>query len=174
MMKRSLLSGLLAALVSTNALASNWGCEVLLCLSNPKGPEAVSQCVPPIQKLWVWLHEGRPFPGCTGAGAGNYAGNTWANGGYCTASLISINDYSTADESSNPVPVCNAQGSINVTVNGKLTSRVWWGIQGQPNDTLFESASAGQLNYNPTTVGAQALATWENSQNMGCTALGNC
>lgn len=28
-----------------------WGCEVLLCLANPNGPRAVSECRPPIDKL---------------------------------------------------------------------------------------------------------------------------
>lgn|GEM_PF-738566 len=44
--------------------ASDYGCKVLLCLSNPNGPTAVSECRPPIERLWDDLHHGRPFPSC--------------------------------------------------------------------------------------------------------------
>ena len=53
-------------LSGTGAEASEYGCQVLLCLSNPQGPMAVQQCVPPIQKF---LQEQakkppEPFPQC--------------------------------------------------------------------------------------------------------------
>lgn len=43
-----------------------WGCEVLLCLSNPNGPMAVAECVPPIQRLYAAIFKLRPdpFPTC--------------------------------------------------------------------------------------------------------------
>lgn len=52
-----------------------WGCEVLLCLANPNGPKAVSECRPPIDKLFKCLSKPHPchFPQCPMAGAGNYA-----------------------------------------------------------------------------------------------------
>lgn len=43
---------------------SDYGCEVLLCLANPNGPKAVSQCVPPIDRLFRDLARGRGFPTC--------------------------------------------------------------------------------------------------------------
>lgn len=46
------------------AHASDYGCKVLLCLANPNGPKAVSECHPPINKLYDDLKEGRPFPSC--------------------------------------------------------------------------------------------------------------
>jgi hypothetical protein len=52
-----------------------WGCEVLLCLANPNGPRAVSECRPPIDKLFdclSWRHPCK-FPSCPMAGDGNYA-----------------------------------------------------------------------------------------------------
>lgn len=52
------------------AEASDWGCEVLLCMSNPAGPKAVSECVPPINKLYSELRKGRPFPTCNLMSAG--------------------------------------------------------------------------------------------------------
>jgi len=33
------------------SVADEYGCKVLLCMSNPDGPKAVSECVPPIDKL---------------------------------------------------------------------------------------------------------------------------
>lgn len=52
-----------------------WGCEVLLCLANPNGPKAVSECQPPIDKLFKCLAKTHPcsFPKCPMAGEGNYA-----------------------------------------------------------------------------------------------------
>lgn len=55
------------SLLSLPAQASSWGCEVLLCLSNPAGPTAVSECEPPIEKLYDHLRDGGDFPSCTQA-----------------------------------------------------------------------------------------------------------
>lgn len=68
--------------ISTAAKADDdslWGCEVLLCLSNPSGPMAVNECVPPIKKLFRALSKTPPdpFPSCSMAkgpnGEKNYA-----------------------------------------------------------------------------------------------------
>ncbi|MEI2298724.1 hypothetical protein [Ensifer sp. MJa1] len=48
------------------ARAAEWGCQVILCLSNPAGPTQYTECLPPIQKLWRALAKGRPFPACQG------------------------------------------------------------------------------------------------------------
>ena len=53
---------------SCSARASDWGCQVLLCLSNPGGPTEYAECAPPIHKLWRELAKGHPFPTCSGAG----------------------------------------------------------------------------------------------------------
>ncbi|MBY5824513.1 hypothetical protein [Rhizobium leguminosarum] len=50
------------------AQATDWGCEVILCLSNPGGPTQFAECRPPIQKLWRELSEGHSFPTCSGVG----------------------------------------------------------------------------------------------------------
>ena len=52
----------LVTLCVETASADDWGCEVLLCLSNPAGPTAVEQCKPPIQRLWDHLRHGHEFP----------------------------------------------------------------------------------------------------------------
>lgn len=52
----------------TNARADDWGCQVILCLSNPGGQTAFPECHPPIHKLWRHLARGRSFPTCSGVG----------------------------------------------------------------------------------------------------------
>ncbi len=72
---------LVALIASPQARADDWGCQVLLCLSNPAGPMAVAQCVPPIQRLYAAIFKWRPdpFPTCTmnngqdSSSGGNYA-----------------------------------------------------------------------------------------------------
>lgn len=63
---------LMAALLATPAAASDYGCKVLLCLSNPGGPREFVECHPPIDQLYEDLKKGRPFPTCDEAG-NNYA-----------------------------------------------------------------------------------------------------
>ena len=59
------LAGFLAlSCLSGPAQASDYGCKVLLCLANPAGPTALSQCVPPITQLWRDLASFHPFPTC--------------------------------------------------------------------------------------------------------------
>lgn len=57
------------------------GCKILLCLANPNGPEAVAQCVQPIETLWHILDQDPPgqIPVCPMAstpGNKNYATQT--------------------------------------------------------------------------------------------------
>lgn len=51
-----------------SARANDWGCEVILCLSNPGGPTQYADCRPPIKKLWRELAKGHAFPTCSGVG----------------------------------------------------------------------------------------------------------
>ncbi len=52
----------------TDARADDWGCHVLLCISNPGGPTEFAACRPPISKLWKELAKGHSFPTCSGVG----------------------------------------------------------------------------------------------------------
>lgn len=52
----------------SNARADDWGCQVILCLSNPGGATQYVECQPPIQKLWRALAKGHSFPTCRGVG----------------------------------------------------------------------------------------------------------
>lgn len=78
-MKQSLVVGvpLLLAAATPASAADMWGCEVLLCLSNPAGPTAVAECKPPIHRLWRHLARGRSFPTCAMASTPE-TGNSYA------------------------------------------------------------------------------------------------
>ena len=52
------------------AHASDWGCQVILCLATPGSPTTYAQCVAPIAKLWRTLAFGGSFPTCTEGGIG--------------------------------------------------------------------------------------------------------
>lgn len=74
-MKRLLFISIMA--LSSSVFASEYGCKVLLCLSDPRGPTTESECVPPIHQLYRDLEKGRPFPTCDMSdgndGSQNYA-----------------------------------------------------------------------------------------------------
>ena len=168
-MKKLLFTFVISALTQP-VLAADWGCEVLLCLSNPAGPTAVSQCVPPITKLWDELKKGNPFPSCAmgsssgsagGAAASNYAGHRWANSGYCSPGLLRLD---TSDPSDPGAASCNARGVVDVVVNGVMTTRVWWGVSRQPSTTLTETAAAGTASYDPTQTVSKAIAAYKAEQ----------
>lgn len=61
-MKSYLLCSLL--LLPLSVQASEYGCKVQLCLSNPGGPREFSECHPSIDKLYDDLKKGRGFPRC--------------------------------------------------------------------------------------------------------------
>jgi hypothetical protein len=84
------------------AYADEWGCEVLLCLSNPNGPTAVKECEPPIRKLWIELAKPHhTFPSCELSSSSNgatYAAPTTNYYDACpagTAALAAITSQST-------------------------------------------------------------------------------
>lgn len=63
-----LLTAALYLIPGSHAHADNWGCEVIICLSNPGGPTEFAACRPPIEKLWTHLAKGHSFPTCSGVG----------------------------------------------------------------------------------------------------------
>lgn len=88
-MKRIAIALFLAS-VGTSANASDYGCKVLLCLSNPAGPKAESECVPPINRLYRDLRKGRSFPSCEmakGPGGQSYARQVYDHYDPCPAPL---------------------------------------------------------------------------------------
>ena len=75
-MDKSLMQAVIAAaslasfylVFDGKARADEWGCQVILCLSNPGGPTQYAECRPPIEKLWHELAKGHSFPPCSGVG----------------------------------------------------------------------------------------------------------
>lgn len=58
--------GAAIAVLAPMAVASDYGCRVLMCMSNPQGPMAVQQCQPPIQRFMQEQAKKPPdpFPSC--------------------------------------------------------------------------------------------------------------
>lgn len=76
------LSIALVMLFSRTVNASDYGCKVLLCLADPRGPTTESECEPPIEQLRQDLRDGKGFPTCEmagGNGKGSFAkqGSGW-------------------------------------------------------------------------------------------------
>ena len=129
------------------AHADDWGCQVILCLSNPGGPEQYAECVPPIEKLWRTLRHGDPFPTCdfgAGGSQGTSASNTFASAAYCRGILL----YWGGPEKSELL--CGARGAINVDIDGELYTRVWWDADGEDHTiTEFYGAGSTDAPYDP-------------------------
>lgn len=103
-----------------------WGCEVLLCLSNPAGPTAVSECKPPITKLWRHLAKGGSFPTC-GLAEGNDPSQNWAQ------------------QVVNPFDPCNLQGLNEAPLGWIAEGKKRTDIQPSP----FNGARAYKLSKSP-------------------------
>lgn len=150
------------AFASGIAQADDWGCQVILCLSNPSGPEQYSECVPPIERLWSALRRGDPFPTCdfgTGTSQGTYATNTFASSAYCRDDLLS---WGGAEQSE---LLCGASGAINVDIDNQFYTRVWWGVSGQvPTITEFYGVGSAQAPYDPTQAATLFLQHWEQQE----------
>lgn len=85
-------------LVVGNATASQLGCKCLLCLSNPAGPTAESECEPPIEELKKRLKKGKPFPKCDMSDGND--GSSWAQ--------QTLNPYDLCPAGSKPAPANSA------------------------------------------------------------------
>lgn len=161
--------------------ADDWGCQVLLCLSDPRGPETEADCVPPIERLWRALEHGEPFPTCDfnsslndlpaderdllppealTAGQGTGASHTWASGSYCRLDLLHWvgREQDTLG--------CNARGAINVVINNSLFTRVWWGVGGRTITEYYGQGSTAKP-YDPSTTAQQFLDEINAKSNSG-------
>lgn len=98
-----------------------WGCQVLLCLSDRRGPMAEAECVPPIQRLFRQLARGGGFPSCAEAG-GTRAYSQSASEYWCP------NGYLMPHPDLKDQHYCMAAGSVDVLIDGQPWQRVWWGI----------------------------------------------
>jgi hypothetical protein len=166
------VSGGLSLVSPSPVFADDWGCQVLLCLADPRGPEAESECKPPIEKLWNALEHGKPFPSCDlsssasdlppdarsllpisalNAGQGTGAQNVSASAHYCNPNLL----YWGPPEQS--TLTCGARGAINVTVDNTLFTRVWWGIDGKTIITEYYGQGSTTAPYNPALAAQRFL-----------------
>jgi hypothetical protein len=156
--------------------ADDWGCQVLLCLADPRGPETESQCKPPIDKLWDALEHGKAFPTCDlnssaadtppdvvsslpasalNASEGTGAQNVSAGPNYCSPDLLF---WGPPEQS---MLTCGARGAINVTINNTLFTRVWWGIDGRTTSTEFFGLGSTTLPYDPASSAQRFLSKTE-------------
>jgi hypothetical protein len=106
---------------SAPAMASDLGCEVLLCLSNPGGPMQYGACVQPIKTLWSDLARGEPFPSCgeDGVVSTKTKGKrdtpsyrvimTYTDGSQESYSLAGISSRSALFDTVAPIPGANRQ-----------------------------------------------------------------
>lgn len=147
---RNFLKNLIAlstlALACGVAQADNWGCEVLLCLSNPNGPTAVAECKPPIEKLWKELAKLKPkFPTCSmqdangndlGPSASTNAQHQWANGFHCPPPYVMWQNI----EGMNMPMGCQLSGAITVTIDGSPFTKVWWSMANGGTVTEYNAA----------------------------------
>ncbi|WP_342706074.1 hypothetical protein OHZ10_36130 [Burkholderia arboris] len=147
------------------AHADNWGCQVIICLSNPGGPEQYSECVPPIEKLWSTLRHGDPFPTCDfGAGGthGTSATNTFASASYCREDFLYWGGHEQSEL------LCRATGAINVDIDNQLYTRVWWNVAGAGSTiTEFYGAGSTQVPYDPSQSAALLLQKIEQQNSFG-------
>jgi hypothetical protein len=147
------------------AHADDWGCQVLLCLSNPGGPEQYSTCVPPIEKLWNALRHGDSFPTCdfgAGGSQGTSATNIFASSAYCREDLL----YWGGSEQSELL--CRATGAINLDIDNQLYTRVWWDVGGSgPTITELYNASSTQVPYDPSQSATLFLQQAEQQNSFG-------
>lgn len=179
------------------AHADGWGCQVMVCLSDPRGPETEGACVPPIEKLWDQLAHGHPFPTCDLMGSWDSlpaevrsaippdvvqllqsttisGGNGGASASYCPYDLM-YDDPRTG-------PACRARSVIQVKVDGQTFTRVWWGISGALFDgskskTEYFGAGSTTPFYDPTQSAQRWVNDFENNCNetndVGCVSYGN-
>ena len=88
----------IAMSLSKTAYADDWGCQVLLCLSDPRGPTTEAECKPPIHKLWRHLAKGKAFPSCAlsgnaDTGEGSYAKQVYEPYDPCPDGLVPAGGY---------------------------------------------------------------------------------
>lgn len=180
-----------------SAQADGWGCQVMLCLSDPRGPETEGACVPPIEKLWDHLAHGHPFPTCDVMESWNSlppairnsipadvlksvqsttisGSNGGASGSYCPYGLMYYD--------SRNGPACRARSVIQVTVDGQTFTRVWWGISGgliggSSSETEYFGTGSRTPFYDPAQSAKRWVDDFENNCNdtndAACVSDGN-
>lgn len=167
-LKPVVLSAALAALGAFSAAPAYAvdGCKLLLCLAGPWG--SISECRGTVLQAFRDMARGRPFPTCAMSGAGNSAGNNWADQSTCPAM------YRQYDSDSGAYSGCTYPGRITVNINGALWSQVYWDYSGNTS-TWYSDAARTQLtqpNAAPLDDTFNSDLTRWNSQISQCTSGG--
>lgn len=84
---------LIGAVLPAAAFADDYGCKVLLCLADPRGPMTEAECRPPIRQLFRDLARGRGFPTCvmaSGPGGRSYASQGYSYYDSCPAGTTEL------------------------------------------------------------------------------------
>jgi hypothetical protein len=124
----------LGALSAAPAYAVD-GCKLLLCLAG--NWKNIGACSGTVLQAFKDMAKGKPFPTCAMSGAGNAAGNTWADKGSCPAM------YRMYDGDGN-YSGCTYPGRITVNINGALWSEVYWNFSGN-TVTWYSDTARTQL-----------------------------
>ena len=142
--------------------ASDWGCQVVLCLSDPRGATTEAECVPPISKLWSELAKGHGFPTCDLIGGGDASsGNSVAfqNAGDCPPQYLVPSDDS-PDQSG-----CLYSSAMLLTLNNEPYIKVWMSQQGTVIQNLSAAADAAYGTANKFNADYAAWkAAWDAEQ----------
>lgn len=110
----------------SKARAAEWGCQVILCLSNPSGPTQYAECRAPIHKLWRALAKGHSFPTCSGVGfqtSGPRSEPYYCNNGYRRTTRYGDRGLEVSCISTTPQTVSNAECYPN---DDRMTSSTAW------------------------------------------------
>jgi hypothetical protein len=166
---KSWFLGMALAMLSMFAASSAHavdGCKLLLCLAG--NWRNISECRPTVLEAFRDMARGRPFPTCGMSGAGNSAGNNWADQSTCPAM------YRQYDSESGAYSGCTYPCRITVNINGALWSHVYWDFSG--NTTTWYSDTARTQLTQPNAAPLDDtfytdLMRW-NSQIRQCTSNG--
>jgi len=145
-----------------NAHADDWGCQVILCLSNPGGPMQYAECRPPVQKLWRWLARGKSFPTCSGVGF--QSSRPHYDPLYCDDGFRLTVTYS--DKAREAACISASRQIVNKSLcrhdrdwprnsNEQITAAQWQSENGQPQCTGYVTARPlvrEQPNYIDVTI----------------------
>lgn len=113
------------------ARADEWGCQVILCLSNPGRPTQYAECRPPIHKLWRELAKGHSFPTCPSAGFRTSRPKYepyYCDDGYRLTTRYGDRGLEASCISTSPQTVSNAECYSG---NDRITSATWRWSEGR-------------------------------------------
>lgn len=77
-------------LVSSSALADDFGCQALLCFAGGKN---VSECQPTVKKVIRDMSKGKPFPHCKMTGSSSFGSSNGSNTPKETKDMITVKHY---------------------------------------------------------------------------------